>query len=88
MSTDDIVPTQDLSIDGPHGGIPLRIYTPCRAAGVLVHFHGGGWVLGSIDGDEAYCQAIARRARCTVVSVDYRLALENRLQCRIRGFHG
>lgn len=75
---EDLIPTRDINIDGPHGQIPLRIYKPHNAVGVLVHFHGGGWVLGSIDGDEAYCQAIARKAGCTVVSVGYRLAPENR----------
>lgn len=71
------IPTQDVEIDGPHGAIALRIYDPGNATGVLVHFHGGGWVLGSIEGDEAFCQAIARKAGCKVVSVAYRLAPEH-----------
>ena len=75
---DIFVPTRDMTIDGPHGEIPIRIYRPAAATGVLVHYHGGGWVLGSIAHDEAYCQALAHHAQCVVVSVDYRLAPEFR----------
>ena len=42
----------------------------------LVYFHGGGWVLGSIDSHDATCRYIARAGGLTVLSVDYRLAPE------------
>jgi acetyl esterase len=44
---------------------------------VLVFYHGGGWVLGTLDSAGSICRAIARRADCVVVSVDYRLAPEH-----------
>jgi acetyl esterase len=42
-----------------------------------VYFHGGGWVVGSIDTHDGITRAIARRAGIVVVSVDYRLAPEH-----------
>ena len=43
--------TEDRMIAGPRGDIPIRIYTPEGGAPqpILVYFHGGGWVIGSID---------------------------------------
>ncbi|HVT98420.1 MAG TPA: alpha/beta hydrolase [Acidobacteriaceae bacterium] len=69
----------DRVIPGPGGDIPLRIYTP-EGAGpfpVLVYFHPGGWVFGSIAGSDPVCRAIARQTPCLVVSVGYRLAPEH-----------
>ncbi|MEN8159131.1 MAG: alpha/beta hydrolase, partial [Myxococcota bacterium] len=43
----------------------------------LVYFHGGGWVIGSIDTHDGSCRDLANRIGCVVVSVDYRLAPEN-----------
>jgi acetyl esterase/lipase len=62
-------------------GILVRIYTPKNAAGplpVVVYYHGGGWVIGSLDVYEPSAKAIAEKARAIVVSVDYRLAPENK----------
>src|SRR2546429_1276990 len=65
------------SIAGPGGPLALRIYRPQNASGAaLVYFHGGGWVIGSIDEADEPCRALANRGRCVVVSVDYRLAPE------------
>jgi acetyl esterase len=60
------------------GGVPARLYTPENdKGGVLVWLHGGGWVLGGLDEHNSLLCAIANRARCSVLSVDYRLAPEN-----------
>jgi acetyl esterase len=69
---------EDRSIPGPHGDIPLRIYTPEGDGpfGVLQYMHGGGWEVGSIYTHDPVCRTIAHRARCIVVSVDYRLTPE------------
>jgi acetyl esterase len=71
---------QDRIIAGPGGELPLRIYTPAGTApfAALVYFHGGGWVVGSIETHETLCCALANKAGCVVVSVDYRLAPENK----------
>jgi acetyl esterase len=70
----------DRRIAGPAGDIPLRVYTPHGTAPfpLLVYFHGGGWVLGSLDTHDGICRSLAAGAGCVVVSVDYRLAPEHR----------
>jgi acetyl esterase len=60
--------------------IHTRIYTPSTQPPfpIIVLFHGGGWVTGSLDTHEPYCRALAAEAKAVVVSVDYRLAPEHR----------
>ena len=60
-------------------GVPTRIYDPApgERLPVLVYFHGGGWVIGSVDTHDGVGRALANRARCRVVSVGYRLAPEH-----------
>jgi len=71
---------EDRSVPGPGGSIPVRIFRP-RAADeampVLMWYHGGGWVLGSLDLAEVNCRQLANDADCVVISVDYRLAPEH-----------
>ena len=67
------------TIPGPGGPMAIRIYRPkdaLRAA--LVYFHGGGWVVGSLESADASCRALANRSRCVVISIDYRLAPETK----------
>ena len=56
----------------------LRVYQPdpSRRLPVIVFAHGGGWILGSLDGADETCRRIASYSGCAVVSVDYRLAPE------------
>ncbi|WP_273852622.1 alpha/beta hydrolase [Guptibacillus spartinae] len=60
--------------------IPIRIYQPegLRNLPVFIYMHGGGWVFGSLDSCESFCQYIAEKCRCIVVSVGYRLAPEHK----------
>lgn len=71
--------TKDLNIPGSLGDIPARIYTPAGEGpfGVLVYFHGGGWVIGDVDTCDAVCREISTLANLVVVSVDYRMAPEH-----------
>jgi len=70
---------EDRRVPGPAGDIPVRVYTPAGNAPfpVLVYFHGGGWVIGSIEVYDGACRSLASRAGCIVVSVEYRLAPEH-----------
>ena len=70
---------EDREIPGPVGAIPVRIYrsTADRSQGVLVYYHGGGWVGGDLETHDSLCRAIANAAECMVISVDYRLAPEH-----------
>jgi acetyl esterase len=74
-----VAAVDDRTLPGPAGDIPVRIYTPEGTAPfpVLVWFHGGGWVLGNLDGADHVCRELANTTRCIVVSVDYRLAPEH-----------
>jgi acetyl esterase len=71
---------EDITVPGPRGPIGCRIYAPVesQALPALLYLHGGGWVVGDIDSHDSACRAIARRAGCLVMSVDYRLAPEHR----------
>ena len=79
-----IARSEDRQIPGPDGhSIAVRIYWPLgwtensdQRTGV-VFFHGGGWVIGSLDLYDSMCHAIANRADCIFVSVDYRMAPEH-----------
>jgi acetyl esterase len=77
---EDVAGVQDLSIPGPGGEIPVRVYTPAGQGALpcLVYYHGGGWVLGDIQGLDCTCRALANAAGCVVVSVEYRLAPEHK----------
>lgn len=70
---------EDRTIRGSQGKIPLRIYTPVGEGpfGVLVFYHGGGWVIGDLETHDRECRILCRDAGCLVVSVDYRLAPEH-----------
>lgn len=75
-------PRRDVSIPGRDGlSVPVRVYRPTStgdAAPVIVFFHGGGWVLGDVEGYDPLAAEIAWLSGMTVVSVDYRLAPEHR----------
>jgi acetyl esterase len=74
----DLESVTEIVIPGQSGGIPARLYSPSAGApGVVVYFHGGGWVVGSLDGWDSSVRALAAASGCDVVSVDYRLAPEN-----------
>ncbi|WP_238475190.1 alpha/beta hydrolase [Sphingomonas cavernae] len=71
---------RDLSIDGPAGMIPARLFDAreTRALGpILVFFHGGGWVIGDLETHAPFCAEAARALDLPVVSIDYRLAPEH-----------
>ncbi len=71
---------EDLRVPGRGGEIPVRLYAPSDEAGLplLLHYHGGGWVICDLDTHDAFCRAIANAAGCAVLAVDYRLAPEHR----------
>jgi acetyl esterase len=72
---------QDRTIPGPGGAIPVRIYTPAGSGPfpVIVYYHGGGWVIATIDTYDASARALANAAGAIVMSVEYRKGPENRL---------
>jgi len=80
--------TKDMKIPGPGGQIPIRIYTPVGKTESellpgLVFFHGGGFVIGSIQTHDAPCRLLANGSECRVISVDYRLAPEHKFPAAV-----
>jgi acetyl esterase len=71
---------EDITIDAHDGGsFGARLLVPSEPArGVIVYYHGGGWVIGSPDDYEHLGRAVASRTGCAVVLVGYRRAPEHR----------
>jgi acetyl esterase len=79
-----VASARDLAVPGRAGPVPVRVYTPPGAGpGIVVYFHGGGWVIGSVDDWDAACRALAVASGCRLVSVGYRLAPEHRFPAAI-----
>lgn len=75
---DPAVNTEDRTIEG---GLKVRIYTPEGYKGgkpAGVYFHGGGWAMGDLDGDDAFCRSISKLGGVVLVSVEYGLAPQNK----------
>jgi cation diffusion facilitator CzcD-associated flavoprotein CzcO/acetyl esterase/lipase len=70
---------------GAAGDLAYRLYRPPTAGPhpVVAYFHGGGWVLGGADTDDAFCRDLAIRSDALVVSLDYRHAPEARFPAAV-----
>jgi acetyl esterase len=75
-----VVKTKDRAIAVGGREIAVRVYTPAGNGPfpVVVFFHGGGWVAGTLETHDPYCRALATEAGVVVVSADYRLAPEHK----------
>lgn len=75
---ENVARVEDVFIKGRNGTIRLRVYQQKPNSPVLVYYHGGGFVICSVETHDAICRRIARLSNATVVSVDYRLAPEHK----------
>ncbi len=75
----DIALVVDRTIPGPGGPLPIRVYhpAPTESRPVVIHLHGGGWVIGSVAEWDPIARRLARDLDAVVVSVEYRLAPEH-----------
>ncbi|MBL6938243.1 MAG: alpha/beta hydrolase [Alphaproteobacteria bacterium] len=79
---DPSVAWHDVVVDGPHGPIPTRIFTPTakasRPRAIYLHTHGGGYVMwGGLDVPHNLNTATAKDNDCIVVAPDFRLPPEH-----------
>ena len=75
------VKTTDHVIESNGAEIKIREYAPDSIGNIypaLVYYHGGGWVLGSIDTHEAFTGFLAKELKAKIFSVEYRLAPEHK----------
>jgi acetyl esterase len=77
--TIEVASIEDSLIPRKGGNIPVQIIRPNTgpATGTVVYFHGGGWIVGSLDSHQAHAMRIANQTRSVVVNVGYRLAPED-----------
>jgi len=82
----EVAAVEDLEMPGRDAPIPARRYRagPDPPRGVVLYFHGGGWVIGGIEPSDAVCRALVESSGCDVVSVGYRLAPENPFPAAVR----
>ncbi len=77
----------DRTIDGPDGRLRIRLYRPAGAVSrllpTILYFHGGGFVIGSLEGYDLPCRFFCAETGCALVAVDYRLAPEHKFPAAI-----
>lgn len=82
---------EDRSIPGPAGEIPVRFYRPEGSAdgprGALIYYHGGGHVIGSLNTHDRTARTLCRDAGVVVMSVDYRMAPEDKFPAPVDDCH-
>jgi acetyl esterase len=82
----DVFTVENRIIQQDKASIPIRIYTPQKSLTPLpicIFYHGGGMVIGSLDGYDTLCRQICVQSGCIIVSVDYRLAPEHKFPAAI-----
>ena len=81
----EVATVENREIPGPAGALPVRIYRPAGDAPkpIVVFFHGGGWVVGSLDTHDHVARKLANEIDAVVVSVDYRMGPEDRFPAAV-----
>jgi acetyl esterase len=83
--------TEDRTIPGPAGEMPVRFYHPENAGkaplGALVYYHGGGHVIGSINTHDRTARVLCRDSGILVMSVDYRMGPEDKFPAAVDDAH-
>ena len=76
---------ENLSTGGGYGHVPVRIYHADASANtpVIVYYHGGGHVFGSLESHDTTCRFLCRTAGCAVVALDYRMGPEHRFPAAV-----
>ena len=74
---EEVGSVRDLKVSGAAGDLDARLYLPVSAADALVvFFHGGGWILGSLESHDKSVRGLVKRTGLAFLAIDYRLAPE------------
>ena len=77
---------RDVLVPGPGGPLRARVYRPRTAGprpGMLVYFHGGAWVFGSLASHEPALRMLAHESGVVIAAIDYRLAPEHKFPAAV-----
>ena|GEM_PF-402587 len=71
---------EDKVVPGRHGSINIRLFSPKSESNlpVIIYFHRGGWVYGSIEESEMICRRLANATGSIVAAIEYSLSPENK----------
>lgn len=86
LTKPDIAVARDVDIAVRDGVVPGRLYR-ASAEGIVplvVYFHGGGWLLGSVDSHDVTTRKLATASGCAVLSVGYRRGPESRFPVAVQ----
>jgi len=69
---------ENKTLPGPHGDIPIRIYTPNNKIphACLIYIKGSGFIFGELEGQDPVCRSLANAISCKVIAIQYRSAPE------------
>ena len=82
---EDVARTEDLEVPGPERPLPARLYVPeAPDGGLLVYFHGGGFVIGDLVTCESVCRFLAAHTGARVLAVGYRMGPEHKFPAAVR----
>ena len=74
----EMTQVRELTILTRGGSIGARLLLPSnKVDGLVVYFHGGGWVVGELDDYDSMARTLAKRSNCALLMPDYRLAPEH-----------
>jgi len=76
---------EEMEIPGSETKVRVRLYYPSdqEEMGILLYFHGGGFVLGDLDTSDGLCRILSKKCNCVIASVDYRLAPEHKFPAAV-----
>lgn len=77
VASESCLPFEDHEIEAPGGPIPVRLFLPPSPRGGCIVIHGGGWMTGGHDEEDAGTSAFAESCDLVVATIGYRLAPEN-----------
>jgi acetyl esterase len=76
---EEVAEVREITVPGPGGPIPVRVFRPAGEGPLplVAYVHGGGWAIGSLDGFDPLCRALANASGALIASIGYRLAPEH-----------